>query len=254
VRLALFANGWVGWQISQALTQEDEIVALVVHPEKRATFRNEIVAACSLNPQNILEGDSLRSPKVAAHMKSLHPEIGVSANFGYILKPELFESFPHGCINIHSGYLPFNRGANPNVWSIVDETPAGVTIHYIDEGIDTGDVIMRQQVNIEPTDTGGSLYEKLQQASIDLFARAWPLIRMGAAPRIPQDPGSGTFHLQADLTSLDEIELEQGLKARRLLNIVRARTFPGYPGATFTVNGRQVSLEVALRYVSDEDG
>ena len=91
--------------------------------------------------------------------------------FGYILRPNFLRLIPRGCVNVHPALLPYNRGAYPNVWSIVDGSPAGVTIHFVDEGIDTGDIIAQAQVVIEPVDTGESLYRKLERGAVALFPK-----------------------------------------------------------------------------------
>jgi methionyl-tRNA formyltransferase len=153
-------------------------------------------------------------------------------------------------INLHPAYLPYNRGAFTNVWSIVDGTPAGATLHYIDTGVDTGDVIARSRVTVSPTDTGGSLYDKLENACIELFKGTWPQVASGNVPRIAQSgpsfEGEGTSHRMKDVDAIDEIDLDASYKARDLINILRARTFPPYSGAYFTENDIRIYLRLQL--------
>ena len=134
------------------------------------------------------------------------------------------------------------------MWSIVEGTPAGVTLHYIDIGIDTGDIIAQREILAEPIDTGETLYRKLEQACVDLFKETWPLIRSGQAPRIPQSQEKGTYHRTHDVKQLDQIDLEHTYTARELIDIIRARTFLSYPGAYFTHQGRKVYLRLQLLY------
>ena len=163
--------------------------------------------------------------------------------FGYLLKPEFLDRFPRGCINVHPGMLPYNRGAYPNVWSIIEGTPSGVTVHYIDEGIDTGDVISQREVPAGPTDTGESLYRRLEIAAVSLFADTWPEIAAGNAPRTPQSgDGPGTEHRVRDVETLDEIDLDAEYKAGKLIDVLRARTFPPYSGAYFMDNGEKIYM------------
>ena len=149
-------------------------------------------------------------------------------------------------INVHPSYLPFNRGAYPNVWSIVDSTPAGATIHFIDEGVDTGDIIAQTQISVEPFDTGESLYKKLEDTSLSLFKRTWPKIKSSKFERVKQTSESGTFHYIKDVERIDEIDLTEKYNAGELLNIIRARTFPPYPGAFFRYNGQKIFLRLEL--------
>ena len=123
------------------------------------------------------------------------------------LPKTLLDAFPAGCINLHTGYLPYNRGAYPNVWCIVEGTPAGVRLHYLDEGVDTGAIVARREVAVEPVDTGRSLFEKLEEAALRLFQETWPAIASGAAPRAAQNPSEGT-HRVADVARIDEIDLD----------------------------------------------
>lgn len=93
-------------------------------------------------------------------------------SFGYrrIIKKDIIDKFINKIINLHISLLPYNRGADPNLWSYLENTPKGVTIHYIDEGLDTGDIILQKQVqdNME-TDTLRTSYDRLINEIITLF-------------------------------------------------------------------------------------
>jgi methionyl-tRNA formyltransferase len=175
----------------------------------------------------------------------------VSIFFGYILRPEFLRLFPAGCVNLHPSLLPHNRGAHPNVWSIIEGTPAGATLHYVDAGVDTGDIIAQKKVEVEPVDTGETLYRRLERVSIDLFGNAWPAVRAGNAPRTPQDSVPPLCHRARDLEALDEIDLEATYKAKELIDLIRARTFRPYPGAYFRSQGKKIFLRLDL---TDEAG
>ena len=147
---------------------------------------------------------------------------------------------------MHPSFLPYNRGQYPNVWSIVEGTPAGVSLHYVDEGIDTGPIIARKEVAVSMVDTGETLYRKLEQAMVELFREAWPKLKAGKAPRIQQGTENVTYHKTRDVEAIDNIELTQSYVARDLINILRARTFPPYRGAYFVHEGRRVYLKLSL--------
>jgi len=254
VRILLCANNWVGWKIASWLReQSEEIAALVVHPLERRKYGGEITQAAGVHPSAIFDGSKLSHPDVLQAIRARQPEIGISAFFGYILRSEFLQLLPRGCVNVHSAFLPYNRGANPNIWSIVDRTPAGVTVHYIDEGIDTGDIIGQQIVPVEPVDTGETLYRKLEEAAVDVFREHWPMIRAGCAKRISQ-PREGTFHRLRDVELIDEIDLDRTYTGRELIDIIRARTFPPYPGAFFRHDGRKTYLRLQLLYEEELEG
>jgi methionyl-tRNA formyltransferase len=247
MRVVFFGNNRIGLETLQYLIDRgDEIVGLVVHSPERSRYRDEIVGVAGLPADRVWKAESLRQTGVAEAIGELNAEIGVSAFFGYILRADILDLFPAGVINLHPGYLPYNRGAFTNVWSIVDGSPAGATLHYIDPGVDTGDLIAQSRVEVLPTDTGGSLYDDLEKACLDLFEEAWPKIAAGNAQRIPQIKDEGTSHRMRDVDEIDEIDLEATYKARDLIDLLRARTFPPYPGAYFTENDTRVYLRLQL--------
>jgi len=252
MRILFLGNNWVGWQIVKWLREQNEqIVGLVTHPPHKRKYGNEIIRCAEVDPDRIFDGSQLRQPEILRAIKALDPDIGLSVLFDYILAPKFIEIFPAGVINLHPSYLPYNRGNYPNVWSIVDRTPAGVTLHYVDAGLDTGDIITQRQVPVEPVDTGETLYRKLEQACIELFKDTWPLIRSGRVPRMPQRSNEGTYHRARDVERIDHIDLNRKYTARELIDIIRARTFPPYSGAYFVHEGRKVYLRLKLLYEED---
>jgi len=247
VRIIYFGNNWLGWKCLEWLAdQDEEIAGVVLHPSEKRSYGKKILDAVDLPDSHIFRANRLQEPAVADRIQRLEPDIGVSVLFGYILKAELLNIFERGCVNLHPAYLPYNRGAYPNVWSLIDETPAGVTLHRIDEKIDTGDILARRRVEKRITDTGRSLYRRLEQASLDLFKDAWPALRAGNLTAITQNESEGTYHRSDDVNEVDEIDLDATYTARELINILRARTFPPHSGAYFKEKGRKVYVSVEL--------
>ncbi len=254
MRLICLVNNYLGWKALEFLRGKAEVVAVVIHPPERAKFQGEIAACAQSAGAKVLTVRDLGDPTAFAKLGDLRPEMGISVMYGYLLKRNFLEIIPHGCLNLHPGYLPYNRGAHPNVWSIIDKTPAGVTLHYIDEGIDTGDLVQQKAVSVCPSDTGESLYHKLEAAALELLQEAWPAVERGEVARTAQPRDQGTFHKQADLTRIDEIDLEQSYRAQDLLDLLRARTFPPYPGAFFRHNGRKVHVRVQFEEIVEKTG
>lgn len=123
----------------------------------------------------------------------------ISYGYRYILRKDVLDLFPNRAINMHISYLPYNRGADPNFWSFIEDTPKGVSIHYLDEGIDTGDIIIQKKVFFDSSDveTLGSSYQKLQIEIQNLFFQHWDLIKNQKSSRSPQI-GVGTSHRVKD--------------------------------------------------------
>lgn len=243
----LLANNWPGLQVTEYLrAQGEHIVGLGIHAPDKQRLTEEIVAAAGVSPDRIFEGPALRRAATVRRIRAWRPQIIVGAFWGYILKPDVIDIPPGGCINMHPGYLPYNRGMNPNVWPIVERTPAGVTIHYLDPGIDTGDIIARREVPVLPTDTGGALYDRTLVEIVDLFKEVWPAIRAGAAPRIPQEAHLATHHRAVDVNALDHLNLDAPTTTRDVLNRIRARTYDDRTYAYFEDDGKRVYVSVTL--------
>lgn len=249
MKIVLLVNNWTGWQVAEWLSNRREsIVGVVMHSAAQRKYGDEIIRATGVQKSAVIDGSRLRDEGVLLKLRSLGADMAVSIFFGHIVRREFIAIFPRGVLNLHPALLPYNRGAYPNVWSIIDGTPAGVTLHYIDEQVDTGDIVAQQQVVVEPVDTGGTLYRKLEKACVDLFQEAWPKVVAGTAGRQPQSPLEGTTHRVKDVERVDELNLDRTFTGRELVNILRARTCPPYPGAYFRVNGRKVFISVDLRY------
>lgn len=127
----------------------------------------------------------------------------VSYGYRHILPADLCQKFDGRAVNLHISMLPWNRGAHPNYWSHADGTPCGVTIHYIGEGLDKGDIAYQQLCFPTEGDTLRTSHEALQRAIERLFMANWTDIRNGNAyVRRQKQGGEGTYHCKADLPHL----------------------------------------------------
>jgi methionyl-tRNA formyltransferase len=253
MRIVCLCNNWLGWQVLQWLAgQGQEIAALVVHSDGEGKCLEEIQAVTKSTGCVVLDDSLVSTQEGLEQIRSCKADMAVSVLFRNMLRKPFLDLFPRGCINLHPALLPYNRGNYPNVWSIVEKTPAGVTLHYIDEDLDTGDIIAQEEVTVDATDTGGTLYRKLELVALQLFQRTWPAIETGQAPRKRQEAGPGTCHRRADVAAIDEIDLKRMYRAEDLINILRARTFPPYRGAYFQHNGKKVYLRLGLSEESEE--
>jgi len=121
----------------------------------------------------------------------------VSYGYRHIIKSEIISQFKKNIINIHISFLPWNRGADPNFWSFLEDTPKGVTIHYLDKEIDAGDILVQKKVRFSQDETLRTSYEKLSQVASDLFKAHWAEIRSGKILAKPQ-LGDGSYHQSKD--------------------------------------------------------
>ncbi|WJQ84449.1 linear gramicidin non-ribosomal peptide synthetase LgrA [Brevibacillus brevis] len=121
----------------------------------------------------------------------------VSYAYGYILGKEIVSHFKGRILNLHTSLLPWNKGRDPVFWSIWDETPKGVTLHLIDENIDTGNILVQEEISFDEEDTLIDCYNKANQVIEDLFIREWENIVSGRITPFPQ-PSGGTIHYKQD--------------------------------------------------------
>ena len=129
----------------------------------------------------------------------------ISYGYRHIVRKAVLERLGHRAVNLHIAYLPWNRGADPNFWSFVEGTPKGVTIHYMDEGIDTGDIIFQKEVTFTSgTETLATTYEKLQLEIQELFKQHWRQIKAGECPRLKQH-SYGSLHRMKDKEPLSHL-------------------------------------------------
>jgi len=188
----------------------------------------------------------LTTEEQLALVEELKPDYLVSCGYRHIVPEEVLAVPTEGCLNLHPAYLPYNRGANPNVWSIVEGTPAGATLHYMDEGIDTGDIITRREVETSFADTGKDLHERLEDAQVALFKDIWPKIVAEEVDPIPQDTHAGTYHQTSEFEELCELNPSEELSIKELLDRLRALTFPPYENAQVEVDGTTYYVEVDI--------
>ena len=177
---------------------EDEIVLAVTQPD-RPKGRGKELAMSDVKKLAMQENipvyqpEKIKEAECVEYLKQYNADMIVVAAFGQILSKEILELTQYGCINVHASLLPKYRGAAPIQWAIIDgEKTTGVTIMQMDEGLDTGDIILKKEIEISVDETGGTLHDKLAEIGVDALLEAITLIKNGTAKREPQ--GETTTH------------------------------------------------------------
>jgi methionyl-tRNA formyltransferase len=124
-------------------------------------------------------------------------DYAVSFGYRHILPAVITRQYSGRILNIHISYLPWNRGADPNLWSFLEDTPKGVSIHLVDESIDTGPLLAREKVQMLSGDTLASSYHRLEKSATGLLKRVWPDFINGSLKPQPQET-EGTSHASKD--------------------------------------------------------
>lgn len=139
------------------------------------------------------------TPVTAAGLCAWRADWLVCFGYRHILRPDVLDAVGGRAVNLHMSLLPWNRGAHPNLWSVVEDTPKGGSLHLVDPGIDTGAILAQRPATFDPATTLRASYAALSDLLVGLLADHWPDIRTGRLSGSPQDPGAGTFHRSRDL-------------------------------------------------------
>lgn len=131
-------------------------------------------------------------------IKHISPQIIISYNYKYLISREVINYVKGEIFNLHISYLPWNKGANPNYWSFMDDTPKGVTIHQVSEGLDAGDILDQvEMVFDENEESFSSSYQKLNDRIVELFVQNWDSIK-NKTYHLKKQEGLGTYHTIKD--------------------------------------------------------
>lgn len=250
-RLAYAANRQIGLNILRILLASDwEPVVLVLAKGKAATFDESMRELLPRTP--VLAGKIFRESEGIALLRELDIDYFLSVHFPYIIPPTVLELPSVGCLNLHPAYLPYNRGWHTPTWAILDGTPYGATLHWIDEGIDTGDIARQRQVDVRPDDTAHTLYQRVLSVEEELFREAVPQMMSCTLPRIPQDT-IGTVHNKNDLASIRKLDFENRPYIQEAITLLRALTTNhDSEAAYFETDGVRYSVQIEIKRLDDE--
>lgn len=247
MRIIFIGQAPFGKDSLAALIQQGEnIVGVITVPDLPGQKRPNPVKELALEQGlPLLQPAKLKHPESVAWVRELEPDLLVLAFVTQFAPLEMINSATHGGINYHPSLLPKYRGGSAINWAVISgERETGVTIHMIDEGVDTGPVILQEKVDIGPEDTVKSLYfEKLYPLGIKLIARAVALIREGKVRPIPQDESKASF--QPVITVSDTV-INWKHPTQRVYDMIRGSN-PS-PGAVTSFKGRELKIWEAKPY------
>jgi methionyl-tRNA formyltransferase len=244
LRVALFAAGSVGRAIARVVSADGRLCCLVTDSED--PLAPEIRADLGDQVDVLLTSDDVRGPQGSSRLAETGAELGILAWWPYVVPAESLAVFPRGVLNLHPSLLPRGRGKHPNFWALRNGEPFGVTIHHAIAAVDAGDIAFQRELDVDWTDTGASLHERAQVAIVDLFREAWPQIRSGSFPRVPQAGDGLPTHRAEEIGEASRIDLDATYTGRELLDLIRARTYPPHPGAWFEDRGRRYEVRVNI--------
>jgi methionyl-tRNA formyltransferase len=198
----------------------------------------------------VLQPRSARSAEVAETLRATEADLAVVVAYGKILPRAVLDAFPKGCVNVHASLLPAYRGAAPIQWSIIrGERETGVTIMKLDEGMDTGPMLLTRREPIRDDDTAGSLAQRLSEIGAEALIEALAAIEQGTAIEVPQD---NTLASYAPLLSKAHGHVDWSRTAREVSDLVRGAD--PWPGAATTLRGEPLKLYGATAVDAEGQG
>ena len=175
----------------------------------------------------------------AENIRKLNPDLIFVVGWSQLVSKEIIDIPKYGCIGFHSSLLPRRRGRSPIVWAIVDGlTETGVTMFYLTEGVDDGDIIAKKKFSIDIEHTASDVLAEADKATLDLIEENLPMLERRIATRIPQDNRDATYTRKRG--EKDQI-IDWDKGTLEIYNLVRALTHP-YPGAFTFLNGRKLFI------------
>lgn len=171
--------------------------------------------------------------------KRWQPDVLLILGWYHLIPSKVLAFPPLGCIGIHASLLPKYRGMAPINWAIINgERETGISLFYLDAGVDTGDIIAQSLIGITDNDDCATIYEKVTLKSIDLLRQYLPMVATRTAPRMAQDESNAS---QYPRRRPEDGEIDWQVPAVQIYNFIRAQTRP-YPGAYTLIGGRKLIL------------
>jgi methionyl-tRNA formyltransferase len=235
LRIIIVGQGPFGEKVLEALIQKGEnVVGSFSPPDKRGEGM-KVLAEKSRIP--FFRPNLMKDPQVYDAYVKLQPDLAVLAFVTDIIPEKLLTVPSLGTICYHPSILPRHRGASAINWALIQgDARTGLTIFWVDKGIDTGPILLQKEVEIKPDDTAGSLYfNKLFPMGVDAMVEAVELIKKGKAPRIPQDDSKATYEPPCD-DRVASVNFEKPIKD--IYNLIIG--CDPQPGAYTTFKGKRV--------------
>ena len=250
MRCSFFVNSEMGMRLMRWVAENHEAdISVIVSFEDQ--YELESLARTLRVPYFCLERGESSEIEISNKLQLMEIDIGYLLWWPKIISASLINATKFGFLNLHPSFLPNGRGKNPNFWAIVSGEQFGVTIHWVDKKIDNGPVFAQKMIDFSWLDNGRTLYEKSLQELFLLFTETYGTISKLEFSRVTGNYASvnGSYHNEIDMIKVSQIVLDQKYVARDLLNLLRARTFEGKPGCTFSENGQRYSVRIEITEV-----
>ncbi|HEY2144326.1 MAG TPA: methionyl-tRNA formyltransferase [Candidatus Udaeobacter sp.] len=244
MRIVFVGAGAIGLPTLQALLKsEHEVVGVVTQTDKpvgraQSMEPTPIKKAMKGAPVRILQPARIKDQQAIEQIRALKPDVIVVMAYGQILPRDVLEIPEIACLNLHASLLPRWRGAAPIQAAIAaGDQGTGITIMYMAEGLDTGDILLQRTIDIRSDDTGGSLHDRLAQIAPGALLESLEMLAKGSAPRIPQDDNVATY---APKLKREDGKIDWSQPAETIERKIRA--FNPWPGAFMELGGQNLKI------------
>ena len=179
----------------------------------------------------------IKTEEATAELRGLKPDLVVVVAFGQILSQEILDIPPHGCINVHGSLLPRYRGAAPMQWCVINgETKTGITTMMMDAGLDTGDMLLKEELTIGPDMTLEEVHDNLMEMGAQVLMKTIEELRAGTLKRVPQE-GESNY---APMLTKETGHIDWQKSAQEIHNLVRGLN--SWPGAYTAHEGQKFKI------------
>lgn len=208
----------------EALLTKHEVVLVVTQPDKPKGRGKKMVPtpvkACALEHGiPVLQPEKVKEPEFVEQLRSYEPDLIAVTAFGQILSEPILEMPKYGCINVHGSLLPKYRGAAPMQWSIIDgEKVTGITTMYMAKGLDSGDMLLKAEVEITDEDTFATIHDKMAMTGANLLLDTLDQLEAGTLERIPQDHDAATY---APMITKETGHIDWSKNRQDIINLIR---------------------------------
>ena len=244
MRIVFIGTGEIGVPTLRALQKSGhELIGIVTQPDKPAGRAQKITAppikaALSEGTMSMLQPARIKDPQSIEEIRALEPDVIVVVAYGQILPRAVLEIPKIACLNLHASLLPRWRGAAPIQAAIsTGDRETGMTVMYMDEGLDTGDILLQRKIDISPTETGATLRDRLAQIAPDALLESLQLLAAGNAPRISQDKSLASYAPKLNREA-GRLNWNEGAEAIER----KIRAYNPWPGAFGEFAGRNLKI------------
>jgi methionyl-tRNA formyltransferase len=244
MRIVFIGTGEIGVPTLRALQKsEHEVVGVVTQPDKPVGREQKvepppIKKALTKTAMPILQPARIKDRQSVEEIRALQPDVIVVMAYGQILPRALLEISRIACLNLHASLLPRWRGAAPIQAAIAaGDRETGITVMYMDEGLDTGDILLQRKIDILPNDIGGSLHDRLAQIAPEGLLESLRLLSSKSAPRASQDKAVATY---AAKLNREDGHIDWKEPAEVIERKIRA--YDPWPGAFTKIDNRNLKI------------